>query len=345
MKNLIKDLTQFLGVMRLYARVGLSRMTPRKAYVMARYWFLTNILQRKIPWLMELSVTYRCQCRCKHCSVSNYFEAAKKEEELTTAKIKDILRQTVKMGIPKVDYFGGEPLLREDIVELVQYGESLGLYISITTNAWGLNEDMLINLKKAGISCLNVSLDSVDEAEHDDLRGIPGIYQRSIDSIKACHQYKVPCIVSTYVTRKRLEGFATDNDHSGLTAIINLSKQLKATGIRILFPIISGEWVTKKKVELTDDEKRFVIDHIDPSFAFIEGAYSVVGKKKVCQALSGKMVNISPYGEIQLCVAFPRAFGNVKDASLQELVHQMWQHPIYQKNEFSSCCSTNDLKE
>ncbi len=339
-----RNFKRFLGMIRLYARVGLSRMTPKKAYIMARYWVLTNIFRKKVPWLIELSVTYRCNCRCKHCSVSNYFSDADLHRELKTEEIKHILDQAVAMGIPKVDYFGGEPLLRKDIVELVRYGEELGLYISLTTNAWMLNRQMILDLKQAGISCINVSLDSVDEEEHDRLRGLPGVYLKAIEGIRMCHEEGIPCIASTYATRRRIKNFAALHDDSPLSAIISLAKALKATGIRILFPIIAGEWVKKKEIELSEQEKKFVIEHMDPSFAFIEGAYSVKGKTKVCQALSGRILNISPYGDIQLCVAFPHTFGNVKDNGLKNLIHQMWGHPIYRKNRGSSCCSTEDLK-
>lgn len=310
---------------------------------MLRYWVLTSLLGRKIPWLIEFSVTYRCNCRCKHCSVSNYFEDAKKDKELTNAEIKRTIDQAVLMGIPKLDYFGGEPLIREDIVDLVRYGTARGLYISITTNAWNLDRTMLKDLKAAGINCINISIDSVDEEEHDRLRGQKGIFQRAVSGIRMCHEEGIPCIASTYATRRRILGFATANDTSPLTAVINLAKELKATGIRILFPIISGEWVKKKEIELGEEEKRFVIEHLDPAFSFIEGAYSVVHKQKVCQALSGKILNISPYGDIQLCVAFPNTFGNIKDDGLKDLIYRMWAHPIYQKNKNGSCCSTEDL--
>ncbi|MFA5260341.1 MAG: radical SAM protein [Candidatus Omnitrophota bacterium] len=339
-----KDFKRFLGMLRLYARVGLSRMTPRKAYVMSRYWVLTQIFRRKIPWLIELSVTYRCNCRCKHCSVSNYFSDADLSRELKTGEIKKVLDEAVAMGIPKVDYFGGEPLLRADIVELVRYGESLGLYISLTTNAWLLTRPMVKALKGAGISCINVSLDSVEEEEHDRLRGLSGVYRRAVEAVKGCQEEGIPCIVSTYATRRRIQNFATPGDDSTLTALIQFSKSIRATAIRILFPIIAGEWVKKKEIELSEAEKKLVIENMDPSFAFIEGAYSVKGKTKVCQALRGRMLNISPYGDIQLCVTFPHSFGNVKDKGLKYLISSMWSHPIYRKNKGTSCCSTEDLK-
>jgi len=344
-REFLKELRRLIKTARLYLKVGLSGITLKKAYVFIRYWILTNILRKKVPWLIELSVTYRCQCRCKHCSVSNYFSEADRSRELNYEEIVGVLKQAVKLGIPKLDYFGGEPLLRDDIVGLVREATKYGIYISITTNAMTLSRDKIKALKAAGINCINISLDSVDEEEHDRLRGSKGLYQKAVAAIKDCHEEGVACIVSTYATCRRINNFATDHDDSPLTRIIQLSKDLNATGIRILFPIISGEWIKKKEIELSEDEKRLVIENIDHSFAFIEGAYSVVDKKKTCQALSGKLINISPYGDLQLCVAFPKSFGSLKENSLEELIRIMWSHPIYQKNKGSDCCSTEGLKE
>jgi len=341
----MERLKRIIGTAVLYAKVGLPRMTLRKAWHMASYWVKTSWLGRKIPWLVELSVTYRCQCRCKHCSVSNYFEEAGKKPEMTTDEIKSLLRQAADMGIPKVDFFGGEPLIRKDIVELVRYGESLGIYTSVTTNALLLDRVMLSNLATAGISCINISIDSASFEEHDHLRGVEGAYTKAVNAFALCHEKGIPCIFSTYVTRKRIVNLAPgEKDDSLFTELLHLARKVKATGVRVLFPIISGEWVKKKDVELTEEEKGLVIRAIDPSFVFVEGAYSVRNGRKVCQALSGKMLNISPYGDLQICVAFPNAFGNVVRDGLKFSIEKMWKHSIYEKNKDGSCCSTDDLK-
>lgn len=346
---MVKEILQRVGkavqTMRLFARVGLGRMAPKTAYNMARYWVLANIFKRQVPWLIELSVTYRCQARCEHCSVANYISEASGQGEMDAAQIENILDQTVEMGIPKVDYFGGEPLIRRDIAELVRCASKKGLYISLTTNGYLLTKELTRELKKAGINCINVSLDSVEEEEHDRMRKLDGLYKRAIDAIRFCRDEGIPCIVSTYVTRNKIKNFANPGmDNSDLTKILRLSRELGATAVRILFPIIAGEWVTDADMEFTQEEAGFVIDNIDPSFAFIEGPFSVKDKKKVCQSLRGKMFNISPYGEIQLCVAFTDVFGNVKDKPLKELLKDMYNHPVYVNNKGSSCCSTTGLR-
>lgn len=343
-RGVIRNAFNLMQKARLYGRVGLKRMTLKKAYVMSRYWILTNIFKRQIPWLIELSVTYRCQCKCMHCSVGKYLEEARHKDELSTDEIKDILDQAVEMGIPKVDYFGGEPLLRDNIVELVRYGESKGLYISVTTNAWLLTRELTKELSQVGISCINISIDSVSEKLHERFRRMPGIYKRAVNAFQYCYKEGIPSIFSTYVTHSNIENFGSgESDNSGLSNLISFAREVKASGIRILFPIISGKWAEDKSKEFSEEEKSMVIDNIDISFAFIEGAYSVLKKRKICQSLSGKMFNISPYGDIQLCIVFPESFGNIRESSLKDLLRDMYSHPVYLKNKDGSCCSTTAL--
>lgn len=346
MKN-AKQIINFLKTGVLYAKVGLKGMTPRRGYNMARYWFKTNVLGQSIPWLIELSVTYNCQCKCPHCSVGEYLDEAnkKQKDELSNEQIKSILAQAAIIGIPKVDFFGGEPLLRAGIVDLVKFGAEKGLYMSITTNAGFLTKEMTKELKRAGISCLNISLDSALEQKHDSLRGVPGLYKKALAGAEYCHNEGIPCIMSTYVTRNRIKNFGSGrSDDSQLAQIISLSKKIKATGLRILFPIISGRWEKGKELEFTEAEKKLVMDNLDYSFAFIEGAYSIKNGKKTCQSLAGKMFNISPYGDVQLCVTFPQSFGNVKNAPLADILKAMYNHPIYLKNKGRNTCSADGLE-
>lgn len=269
---------------------------------------------------------------------------ADKRSELTNSEIKNILRQAALMGTPKVDLFGGEPLMRKDVMDLIRSGAEKGLYMSITTNGWLLTKEFVYRLKKAGISCINISLDSVSMDTHDRLRGLPGLYNRATDGVRHCYEAGIPCIISTYATRSRIKNFGCQEaDDSQLGQIIALARKLRASGIRILFPIISGRWAHNKTKELTEEEKKRVIDGIDHSFAFIEGAYSVKRKRKVCQSLIGKMFNISPYGDIQLCIAFPDSFGNVREKPLSELLRSMYNHTLYRKNKNGSCCNADKL--
>lgn len=332
-----------IGVIKLYFRVGFKQITINKIFVMLRYLFLTNICKKNIPWVAEFSVTYNCQCKCTHCSVADYLNKGIPSEELTTDQCKDILLQIKKIGVPKVDFFGGEPLIRKDILELSRFGSSIGLFVSITTNALNITKKVIKDLKLADVSYISISLDSADEGKHDYLRGVKGTYKKVLDAVRFCYEEKLPCIVSTYITRKDIVCSGSGSKDSNLEKIVTLSKQIKASAIRVLFPIISGRWADDKDKNFTQFEKKQVLDSLDNSFAFIEGAYCIKKGEKVCQSLNGKMFNISPYGDVQLCVAYPKSFGNVKEKSLKEVLYDMYHHEIYLKNTGRSCCDTKEL--
>ena len=77
-----------------------------------------------------------------------------------------------------------------------------------------------------------------------------------LDGIQYCYEEGIPCIASTYVTKNSIKNFGTGKtDDSALTQIINLSKKSKASGIRILFPILSGRWEKDKRKSLLKKKK------------------------------------------------------------------------------------------
>lgn len=332
-----------LSKLRLYFRIGTKQITIAKFFVMLRYLFLVNICRKKIPWVVEFSITYNCQCQCKHCSVADYLNKGKTFDELTTEQCKDILLQIKNIGIPKIDFFGGEPLIRKDIIELSKFAADLGLFVSITTNAFAATKEVIRELKLVGVSYISISLDSVDAETHDALRGIFGLYQKVIDAVRYCKEEGLPCVISTYITRKDIICSDENQYYSNLGRIIALSRQIGASGIRILFPIISGKWLGDKEKAFTQSEQKEVLASLDNSFAFIEGAYCINKGEKICQSLNGKMFNISPYGDVQLCVTYPKSFGNIKEKPLKDVLYDMYHHEIYVKNIGRSCCNTGDL--
>lgn len=321
----------------LYYKVSRS-MSLLNMYQMLKWKYLTDIRKQEIPWLIIFGITFRCQCTCSHCYAGAGHEGDKYtvdvKNELTFEEIKSLLDQAAKMGIPKIDLFGGEPLIRDDIVDIVAHGAKRGLYMAITTNAEYLTKDLVVTLKKAGVNCINISLDSVIERVHDRHRGRPGLYQKVLNGVRYCYEEGVPCIVSICITKKRIK-------NKDLDKMIALSKELKASAVRILFPSKSGRWAEAKEEVFTSEEEASLMDTLDASFCFIEGAFSVADKKKVCQALRKKIFFISPYGDVQVCVAIPKPFGNLRNSTLEGAVKGMWNSPVFDENK--GCPGSSDV--
>jgi GTP 3',8-cyclase len=116
---------------------------------------------RRIEYL-RLSVTDRCDLRCAYCIPEGFKGFEEPDHWLTFAEIERLLGLFASLGLKRVRLTGGEPLLRRNIVGLVERIATLpGIEdISVSTNATQLSS-MAADLKRAGVSRLNVSLDSL----------------------------------------------------------------------------------------------------------------------------------------------------------------------------------------
>ena len=140
---------------------------------------------RNITYL-RLSVTERCQLRCTYCRVEEGI--CPKAKELSPAEYERIVRACMQLGIQKVRLTGGEPLLRKDLLEIVERIARLeGLQdLSMTTNAQMLPGKAQL-LKQAGLRRLNISLDSLKPEVFHELTGgdIQPVLQGMEEAIEA----------------------------------------------------------------------------------------------------------------------------------------------------------------
>ena len=132
--------------------------------------------------LVEISLTDRCQCRCGHCFAANDAPLPRRNE-LSTWEVKDLLNDIAKVGVTEVCFSGGEPLLRDDIFELIEHSRQNGLVARIISNGILLDEHMVIALKKAGLNWCSVSIDDPIATVHDAFRRYSGCYEKAIKGL------------------------------------------------------------------------------------------------------------------------------------------------------------------
>lgn len=118
---------------------------------------------RRVEYL-RLSVTDRCDLRCTYCIPEGFKNFEEPAHWLSFDEIERVIGAFARMGVSKVRLTGGEPLLRRNLPELVQRLNALNgvTDLSLSTNATQLARHAA-ELKKAGISRLNISLDSLDQ--------------------------------------------------------------------------------------------------------------------------------------------------------------------------------------
>ncbi len=142
---------------------------------------------RKNHELIDLfwECTLTCNAKCKHCGSSA--EKRKYDGELSTKEIKEVFKQIADdMNANKIliNVTGGEPLVRADLCEVMEYATSeLGFHWGMTSNGILLNDKNIAKLKKANMETISISIDGLEET-HDKFRGVPGSYKTIVSNIK-----------------------------------------------------------------------------------------------------------------------------------------------------------------
>jgi len=162
------------------------------------------------PPRMDLALTYRCNNNCYFC----YTGGPQKVTELDTAEWKRAIDTLWDNGIPQVVFTGGEPTLREDLVELVDHAKEF--VTGLITNGRKL-PGLAQELKRVDLDYIQVSLESSNSQIHDRMVGVDGAWQETTAGIKAAMSAGLEVITNTTLTKDNIESFVET---------INFGKQL-----------------------------------------------------------------------------------------------------------------------
>ncbi|HUT58828.1 MAG TPA: radical SAM protein [Phycisphaerae bacterium] len=129
------------------------------------------------------NVTRRCNLLCAHCYSASSADRA--PDELTTDEARAMLEDLAAFGCPVVLFSGGEPLLREDILELIGLAGGAGLRTVLSTNGTLIMPELAGRLREAGLGYAGVSLDGM-RATNDRFRGAEGAFEQALAGIRNC---------------------------------------------------------------------------------------------------------------------------------------------------------------
>src|SRR6202521_3092035 len=121
------------------------------------------------PLALIAELTHRCPLHCVYCS--NPLELKQRAEELSTEIWSRIFREAAEAGVLQVDFTGGEPLARPDIVDLVRAARATGLYVSLITSGLPLDEARLDDLIQAGLDHFQLSFQGAAEESANEISG------------------------------------------------------------------------------------------------------------------------------------------------------------------------------
>jgi MoaA/NifB/PqqE/SkfB family radical SAM enzyme len=150
----------------------------------------TNVLGRKTPLSVMFSVTNRCTSKCLYCDIP-----LRHQKELTTGEALRLIDEMTEAGVQKLSLWGGEPLLRDDIADLIERAKSGGMIINIDSNGY------LIPAKMDEIRHLDFIILSFDgEKEYHDKNRETGAYDKFFKAVKKING-RIPIWTLTVLTK------------------------------------------------------------------------------------------------------------------------------------------------
>ena len=129
--------------------------------------------------------TRKCNLKCLHCYSSSKNIAG--DNEMTTVEAKRLLSDIAEIKCPVVLFSGGEPLLREDLFELLAEAKRFGLRTVISTNGTLIDSQTAQRMAQAGVSYAGVSIDG-DEKFHDEFRDAKSSFKAAMEGIENCRK-------------------------------------------------------------------------------------------------------------------------------------------------------------
>jgi pyrroloquinoline quinone biosynthesis protein E len=299
------------------------------------------------PLALIAELTHRCPLHCVYCS--NPLEMQMRDSELLTEIWARVFQEAAALGVLQVDFTGGEPLARTDIVALIRAARSAGLYVNLISSGLPLDEVKLDLLADAGLDHFQLSFQGAREETANEISGTKSHAQK-LRVLEWLKRYRIAVTLNFVIHRRNLDQ---------LEEMLAIAESSSATRVEFANVQYYG-WAFANRENLLPTRTQ-----LDDSLARIKSAQErLAGKIRVeyvvpdyyakypkpCMGGWGrKLMLIQPNGLALPCHAAQvipgLVFENVKDRSLKEI----WVDPAFQKfrgeDWMQEPCRTCDRRE
>ncbi|MFH1914967.1 MAG: 12,18-didecarboxysiroheme deacetylase [Pseudomonadota bacterium] len=197
------------------------------------------------------NMTQRCNLKCVHC-YAHAVDPSSHKDPISTDKAKEIIDDLAQFGAPVMLFSGGEPLVREDLVELAKYATGQGMRAVISTNGTLITKSKARELKEVGLSYVGISLDGA-EAVHDKFRGVKGSYKQALKGVENCQAEGLKVGLRFTINKRNSQE---------IPHLFDLIEQLEVPRICFYHLVYSGRGSDLMKEDLDHAETRQVVDLI-----------------------------------------------------------------------------------
>ncbi|HKT36625.1 MAG TPA: pyrroloquinoline quinone biosynthesis protein PqqE, partial [Nitrospira sp.] len=153
------------------------------------------------PYTLTAELTYHCPLHCTYCSNPTSYED---RPALDTEQWRRLFAEAEAIGVMQVNLTGGEPLLRNDLEQLIEQAHDLGLYTNLITSGVPLTRRRLTRLRDSGLDAIQLSFQSTDQALGDDIAGLAA-HDAKLAVARWTHELRIPLTVNVVLHRRNIE--------------------------------------------------------------------------------------------------------------------------------------------
>jgi len=301
------------------------------------------IARRRMPYSVYVAATAECPYACGHCSYKGRAtsagglapersevpvpgasrppaDAREAHADLPRDAMLDLIAQIKTLGTCTVGFTGGEPLLRDDLDDLVAATGPEMASVVFTTGV-GLDAARAQRLAAAGVTCVTIGVESSDPAAHDRVRGVDGSFAEAEAAAAACREAGIYLAVSTVAFREKIASGELDR-------MYDLAAAWGAGELRVLTPIATGGIAGCGAAMLTDAERRAVIEfhkrrNREPSGPAVASFAHLESDALFGCGAGYHHLFIDAAGEVCPCDLTPLSFGSVVAEPLAAIYQRM----------------------
>jgi len=265
----------------------------------------------------NLQLTYRCGLKCQICDFWRTEHNA--AEELTPEQVRLVGRKLNELGTLIISLAGGEPLLREDLCEIIGILRDANHFPIMITNGWHVDERRARELMQAGLQEVSVSVDYRDAAKHDRQRGGAGSWERAVRALELLRKHRAD-------SRQRVHMISVlmDDNLEEIEPLLKLSRELGVTYMLTLYSYSRGQKprrtpdgaVSRRLLELKARYPGFVT-----LTSYLEKLDQAIAEGGIGDCRAGRLLlNIDPAGNVARCTeTLDSPAGNILTEDIGEL--------------------------
>ncbi len=285
-------------------------------------------LKKPVLGAVELAVTYDCNLACRYCSSASLYQ--KDKPYLTLKEIKTVVTELVSRGAFVINLTGGEPLLREEIFDIVKFIKNKTALVTILTNGHLLTKECVTNLKEISLDALQISVNN--DAENSPFRGeVSGTFlNKALLGIENAKTAGLKVVISSIITNESIKS-------GEIKEIIKFSKDIHSV-LNLIIPCAVGNWGGRYDKLLSEGSWMAFQDLCKVKGVRTDIHMNYLGG--LCPA-GTERIYISAYGDVLPCDFIHISFGNSREEPLKDILNRMRDFaPI--KNKKTPCLAGRD---